>query len=282
MRRVELNGVTLLTLTDVAPPPADWTYAFAAHADEQDAPARRRWAPDGQFHTRFAVHAFVHGGRVTIVDAGLGPDSNPYFNGLRGHLAAELAAAGIAPDQVDCVMFTHFHLDHVGWASRDGEPFFRNARYVAPAAELAHWQAQGADAALPHHVAAFERHVAPLIAKGLLQGLGPDEPAPSAMPLRYLALPGHTPGHAAVLFETDIAKAAVAGDSWHSPAQIERPDWGHRADRDRQAAVGSRIKLAQWAQVNRALVAAGHFPEDQGIGRIAGAADGGLVWEPLD
>lgn len=281
MRRVELDEITLLALTDVAPPAADWVYAFAAHADEQDTPARRRWAPDGKFHTRFCVHAFVHGGSVTLVDAGLGADSNPYFNGLRGNLEAELAEAGITPDQIDCVMFTHFHLDHVGWASRDGEPFFRNARYLAPAAELTHWRAQGANAAAAHHVAAFERHVAPLIARGLLSSLEPGEPAPSVIPLRYRALPGHTPGHAAVVFETAKVAAVIAGDTWHSPAQIERPDWGHRADRDRHAAVASRIQLAQWAQVNQALVVAGHFPETQGIGRIAAAASGGLVWEPL-
>src|SRR6478609_4606611 len=146
MRRVDLKGMTLLRLVDAVPPPADWAYAFAGHVSEIDDPARSRWSPDGLFHTNFTVHALVHAGTVTLVDAGLGPDRSAYFNGLSGSLDRELAAAGLAPEMVTCVMFTHFHLDHVGWASSNAKPYFPNARYVAPAAELIHWRRLGGQA----------------------------------------------------------------------------------------------------------------------------------------
>lgn len=280
MRRINIGDVALIALTDAEPAPAEWSYAFARHAEEADAPARHRWAPDGTFRTRFTVHALVQDGRATLIDAGLGPGPHAYFGGLGGQLDREMAAAGVTPEMVDCVMFTHFHLDHIGWASRDGTPCFPNARYVAPAAELAHWRAQGGQAALPHHVAAFERALAPLIARELVLGLEPDQPAPHGIPLSYKALPGHTAGHCAVILERGSRPLAVAGDSWHSPAQIERPDWGHRADSDPQSAVLSRRLLAQWAHDTGALVAAGHFPEEQGIGEIEATAEG-LRWRPV-
>ena len=235
MNRVDLGGVTVLALTDAAPPPADWTYAFPAHAAAADSPARRRWAPDRRFHTRFTVHAVVRAGRVTLVDAGLGPGPSAYFGGLSGRLDRALAEAGLTPDMVDCVMFTHFHLDHVGWASRDGAPCFPRARYVAPSAELAHWQRHGTQSALSHHVAAFEQHIAPLVGQGLLDALPDGQVAPSAAGLTFRSLPGHTPGHAAVVLDAPGAAVAIAGDTWHSPAQVEHPDWCHRADREPHA-----------------------------------------------
>jgi glyoxylase-like metal-dependent hydrolase (beta-lactamase superfamily II) len=280
MRKIDLGGLALIALTDAQPAPADWTYAFARHAEEVDAPARLRWAPDGLFRTRFTVHALVQDGRATLIDAGLGPGPHAYFDGLGGHLDREMAAAGLAPEMIDCVMFTHFHLDHIGWASRDGVPFFPHARYVAPAAELDHWRAKAGPAALPHHVAAFARSLQPLISRGMIQGLEPGEPAPSPIALSYRALPGHTAGHCAVILEGASRPLAVAGDTWHSPAQVERPDWGHRADRDPEAAVLSRTRFAQWAHEAGALVAAGHFPEEQGFGEIEATGES-LRWRPL-
>lgn len=281
MRQLDLGEAALFALTDAAPAPADWRYAFAGHAAEFDATARRRWAADGLFHTRFCVHALLQKGEVTLVDAGLGPGPSRYFDGLQGRLDAELAAAGLDRAMVTRVMFTHFHLDHVGWASADGRACFANARYFAPQAELDHWRERGDAAALPHHVAAYSAAIAPLLAQGLLTGLRPGEAAPGGGGLSYKAAPGHTPGHSAVVTETDGRPLVIAGDTWHSPAQIERPDWGHRADGDPAAAILSRTELARWAHATGALVAAGHFPEPQGFGRIEAAPDGGLRWAPL-
>ncbi len=279
MRKIERGGLTLLRLTDAAPPAADWAYAFPAHAEEADQQARQRWAPDGRFHTAFAVHVVVGDGGVALIDAGIGPGPVTYFGGLRGRLDAELAAAGVATSDVTAVLFTHLHLDHVGWASRDATPCFPNARYAAPAAELEHWLRNGDAAALPHHVAAFEAHVAPLIAEGRLAGLQEGAPAPGADWLQFRSVPGHTPGHAAVVSER--AGLIVAGDAWHSPAQIERPDLCHRADRDPAAAIASRKALARFAADAQALVAVGHFPEAAGFGSVVGGEADGFRWVPL-
>jgi glyoxylase-like metal-dependent hydrolase (beta-lactamase superfamily II) len=279
MRRFDFNDLSLIRLADAAPPPADWAYAFPADRAGADDPARRRWAPDGRFHTAFTVHAIVRGNDVALVDLGIGPEASPYFSGLAGRLDQELAQAGLTPAMVGDVMLTHLHLDHVGWASRDGRATFANARYSAPAAELAHWRAAGAAAALPHHVAAFDRSIAPLLMDGLLDGR--EDGVLAASPgLRYRSVPGHTPGHAVVVREKAGETLVVAGDAWHSPVQIERPELCHRADRAPAQAVRSRIALARFAVERRAIVAAGHFPDDVGIGRIV-EAEGGYRWEPI-
>jgi glyoxylase-like metal-dependent hydrolase (beta-lactamase superfamily II) len=278
MRKIDHEGLTLLRLTDAAPAPADWAYAFPAHRDDADQEAQRRWAPDGTFHTAFTVHAVIGPGGVALIDAGIGPGPVAYFGGLRGRLDEELQAAGIRPEEVTAVLLTHLHLDHVGWISRAGKPCFPKARYRLPAAELDHWRRRGAEAALPHHVAAFEAHVAPLLEQGSLEGLESGQPAPGAPFLRFLPVPGHTPGHAAVV--SDGEGLIVAGDAWHSPAQVERPDWGHRADRDPAAAVQARSGLARLAAERSSLVAVGHFPEASGFGTVVADA-GGFRWDPI-
>ncbi|WP_188312093.1 MBL fold metallo-hydrolase [Salinarimonas soli] len=281
MRQLRFGDVTLVALTDAVPPPADWLYAFPAHVAEFDAPARLRWAENGLFETRFCVHALVQDGAVTLVDAGLGPGPSSYFGGLRGRLDAELAAAGLDATMVTRVLFTHFHLDHVGWASREGQACFPNASYHAPEAELAHWRSWGERSALPHHVEAFDRAIAPLLAGGMVTGLQPGCPVPGAPALAYRAVPGHTAGHCGVVLDDGVRRLAIAGDAWHSPAQIERPDWGHRADADPAAAAASRQALACWAHEIGAVIAAGHFPERHGFGTVEAAPSGGFRWEPL-
>lgn len=281
MVRLELDGWTALSLTDAAPQPAPWCHAFPHDPPEADDTAMARHAPDGLFRTRFAVLALRRGAEVALVDAGLGPGPSAYFGGLRGGLDRALAAHGIAPEAVTCVAFTHFHLDHVGWASVGAEPCFPRAAYAAPAAELAHWRASPSQAALPHHVEAFERHVAPLLAKGRIAALE-DGAAPDGWPeLSYRAAPGHTPGHSALILQA-ARPLLAAGDSWHSPVQIERPHWCHRADRDRAAAVASRRALADWAVETGAIIAAGHFPPGQEFGRIIAAPEGGHRFLALD
>jgi glyoxylase-like metal-dependent hydrolase (beta-lactamase superfamily II) len=283
MRQLDLPDGVLFTFTDAAPPPAALTYSFpdadpAGHPD-----VIRTWLPDHRFHTRFAVFALEQRGRIVLIDAGLGPQPSPYFDGLTGRLQDELSRAGIDVSAVAHVLFTHFHLDHIGWAAHpDGTPFFPNATYHAPRAELAHWKLHGAEAALPHHVQAFERSLAPLIAAGLM---APDDPAQpilelDGMRVTYRAVPGHTPGHHAI----EIAgreTVLIAGDAWHSPAQIAVPDWCHRADFDPAQARRSRIALSNWAHDHGAIVASGHFLEPICFGRIGSGRETRLEYRPI-
>ena len=283
MRQLNLPDGVLFTFTDTAPPPAAWTYSFP-DADPADHPDLvRRWLPDGQFHTRFAVFALKQDDNIVLIDAGLGPQPSPYFNGLVGHLDDELRRAGIDFVDVAHVVFTHFHLDHVGWAVQaDGTPMYPNALYHAPRAELAHWSMHGSNAALPHHVEAYERSLAPLIQMGRIMPEEPGQPIAvlNDMSIAYSAAPGHTAGHHAVAIMGQD-KVLIGGDAWHSPIQIAVPEWCHRADRDPAQAQLSRRALAEWAYQENAIVAAGHFPEDICFGRIRAGRDTSLEFHPI-
>lgn len=283
MRQLNLPDGVLFTFTDAAPPPAPLTYSFpdvepAAHPN-----LVRTWFPDDQFCTRFAVFALEQRGRIVLIDAGLGLQPSPYFDGLTGRLQDELSRAGIDVSSVAHVLFTHFHVDHIGWAAHpNGTPVFPNATYHAPRAELAHWALHGARAALPHHVQAFERSLAPLIAAGLLAPEDPVRPVLEldGMSVGYRAAPGHTPGHHAV----EIAgreTVLIAGDTWHNPAQIAVPDWCHRADRNPVQARQSRTALSAWANDHKAIVASGHFLETICFGRIGVGGETRLEYRPI-
>jgi glyoxylase-like metal-dependent hydrolase (beta-lactamase superfamily II) len=281
MMTLELDGWTVLSLTDATPPPVAWTSAFPHDAPATNDAALSQEAPDRMFHTRFTVLALRRGDRVALVDAGIGPGPSAYFGGLEGGLDRALADHGISPEQVSCVAFTHFHLDHVGWASHDGSAWFPNARYVAPATELAHWAEACSAAALPHHVEAFERHVSPLIAQGRIVAAD-DGGSPEGWPeLAYRAVHGHTVGHCALVLSAR-RPLLIAGDAWHSPVQIQRPDWCHRADRNRPAAIRSRSALADWALASDAVIAAGHFPPGREFGRILRTAGGQNRFEAIE
>ncbi len=283
MRHLQLPSGMLLALTDVAPSPVDWRLAFpdadaAAHPDDVAA-----WLPDGLFHTRFAIHALIREGRIMLVDAGLGPGPSAYFNGLSGTLPATMQAAGLDPANVDLVLFTHFHLDHVGWAmGADGEPFFPHARYLAPRAEIAHWQSHASEAALPHHVEAWQRTIRPLAERGLLDAMEAGTPVDTGhwSDVRYMAAPGHTAGHSAVAI-AGREPVLIAGDSWHSPVQIAVPSFRHRADRDKVMAQASHRQLVQWAHEQQAIVCSGHFPEDLAFGRVSLDERGQATFAPV-
>ena len=284
MRQLNLPDGVLFTFTDAAPPPASWSYSFPEVMAGERPDLAKAWFPDGRFHTRFAVFALEQRGRIVLIDAGLGPQPSPYFDGLAGRLDGELRSAGIEPSAVAHVIFTHFHLDHVGWASReDGTPFFENATYHAPRIELSHWRNAGAQAALPHHVQAFERSLAPLISAGRIVAGAAGRPLVEleGMTLAYRAAPGPTPGHHAVEI-VGRQNVLIAGDAWHSPAQISAPNWCHRADRDRAQALVSRIALAEWSRDNGAVAAAGHFPENVSFGRIRRAGESRLTFDPIE
>jgi glyoxylase-like metal-dependent hydrolase (beta-lactamase superfamily II) len=270
MRQVDLDGTTVFALTDCAPAPAACTYSFpdAVLADHPD--AATRWFPQDQFNTRFGPFLLRTDAGDVLVDSGMGPGPSSYFPGLHGALPASLAAAGSALERITAVVFTHLHVDHVGWA-----PFLPNARFFVAEREWSHWSLLGALAGLPHHVAAFETCIAPLHAAGRLRVAAEGEEILPGVAL--LAAPGHTPGHHCVLVQRQLL---IAGDIWHNPAQIAVPAWCHRADMDKPEAVRTRTRIADAAHHHGWLVAAGHFTEPNAFGRIVATPEG-RAFEPL-
>ncbi|MGW6916899.1 MBL fold metallo-hydrolase [Kitasatospora sp. NPDC054939] len=208
-------------------------------------------------------------GRAVLVDLGLG-DVEFAIPGLAafrgGNLPAALAAEGLAPDDVDTVLFTHLHHDHVGWTS-DLAPSpgtrrtraasgltFARARHLAAEAEWTHWWGTD-DPAGPDPVAVQ----APLADRIGFVADG----AEIAPGVHVLATPGHTPGHLSLLVTDptgrDERRILVLGDVMHSQVQIVESQWACAFDHDPAAAVATRRRLLAELEQPSTVLAGGHF-----------------------
>lgn len=251
-------------------PAAAWT----EHVDEL-APAF--WNPDSD-RCRLAIQTWVVevDGLTVLVDTGVGNDRNrpqsPTFHRLKTPFLEALVAAGVQPGNVDVVVNTHIHLDHVGWNTmlRDGawQPTFPNARYVVPAADYWYFHPDNASnlraprtddeqARLAGMRLVFEDSISPVDDAGQVVTWSDDYPLSPSLRLR--ATPGHTPG-SSVLWLDAPPKAVFVGDITHTPLQILRPDDPCAFDLDFAAAALSRRRVLAEAAGCNAVVIPAHYP----------------------
>lgn len=277
MQRLILDDFAIHALVDARPEPVPVTWSFPAVREEEWEDIRCAGLdPDGCFAPSLGCFLVRMGGTFILCDAGIGPGPNTYLGGLSGSLPALLAELEVGASDIDAVVFTHLHMDHVGWAGSLAGPHFPNATYYAPAEDFAYF-AKGAPGTGRHHVTAFEACVRPLAETGRLTLLEDDAPILPGM--RYFPTPGHTPGHQSLLFRSGSQKLCIIGDVFHCPAQVERPEWSHRADFDATEARRSRRELIERAATEDWLLAAGHFRDGLQFGRIAPVGEG-CTWRP--
>lgn len=252
-------GITVVALEDAAGPffqPREDAFpdATAAQWRAADAADPASVGAQGQWWLRFRCFALrLPGGRVVLVDAGVGPVDAPAaaWAPVPGRLPQELAAAGIAPDDVDAVVLTHLHTDHVGWAVVGALPYFGNARYVLQRAEY-----EAVDALNPQ---LRERLLTPLQATGQLSLADGDEALAEAV--RVVATPGHTPGHQSVLVETGDRLVAVGGDLLVHALQLIHPELPYAIESDPELARRSRTALLGRLTAAGGVLAAPHLGE---------------------
>jgi len=211
------------------------------------------------------------GGWTVLVDTGVGPASAPgaRWIGTPGRLLDELREAGTGPSDVDTVVVTHLHLDHVGWnvvwEDDRPRPVFPRARYVVQRAD---WDvfADGGD---DDDRDAFEHTVRPLETLGVLDLASGDLPLTGELEL--LHTPGHTPGSQSVLVSSGGERAIFWGDVANHPAQVTETAWCSRADMDRGQADRTRQVLLDRIEAEGMTVSTAHFPEPYGhIVRVGG------------
>jgi glyoxylase-like metal-dependent hydrolase (beta-lactamase superfamily II) len=237
-------------------PPGTWDDARTRYPDTV--------SPSGLW--RLHVHCFAlrTSGRTILIDTGFGPVTAPAFAWAKqpGRLPVELAEAGIEAGEVDTVIVTHVHDDHLGWTVFDGGRtlHFPNARYVIHRNDW-EWMAQSDD---PEDVEIFAELIKPIADLGALQLI--EDRLEVSGELTVVPAPGHTPGHQVVLIESSGQRAIVAGDTANHPVQVTLPGVASGTDTDPELAVRTRTDLLGRAESEDRLFVTGHFPEP--FGRI--------------
>ena len=216
----------------------------------------------------FSFHCFiVKTGRHTIlIDSCLGNDKErpmrPQFHRLQTPFLADLANVGVSVDEVDYVMCTHLHWDHVGWNTRleNGRwvPTFPNARYIMARREFDHWQgAQQRGEDSPHRLA-FEDSVLPVVRTG--QSVLVDDDYALEDGLWFESAPGHTPGNVVIHARSRDDRAAFFGDVLHHQFQLMKPEWSTLACTDRELSRKTRVRLIEEHAERGTRLLPAHFP----------------------
>ena len=214
-------------------------------------------------------------GHTILIDSCIGndkPRARPKWNMKTDDTYMRaLTAAGVSVDDIDVVMCTHLHTDHVGWNTRlnNGRwvPTFPNARYVFAQREYDYWVAQNAKAEVPP----FADSVLPVV-EAKRADIVSDEFSIGDH-VRLLPTPGHTPGHVAVAVGKGRDEAVFSGDLMHSPLQLGHPELSPKFDVDPvQAAVTRRAFLERYCDT-ATLCCTAHFPSPS-VGRIRRKGNG--------
>lgn len=223
-----------------------------------------------------AVYAFlqswvIESNDLTILyDTGAGNGKYrpgiPVFGNLDTPFLERLEAAGFSIDDIDVVICSHLHIDHVGWnTSANGvnwEPTFPRARYLFSSIERDYWDPRG-KGARPTAVGAvvnenvFEDSVQPVLDAGQAELVGDGYEVAQGMTLHLH--PGHTPGHLALSVEDSGERALFVGDILHHPAQIFCPQWNSVYCEDSKAARASRLRILEQAADTGARLVPAHF-----------------------
>lgn len=275
IQRMTVGEVEIIAAQDsVFPAPVAVAFPSVPMARWQEvAPAV---AEEGIAHLTIGCFLVRAPGRTLLVDTGIGPAGGPGFGIPPGHLLDSLKEAGAGPEDIDAVVISHLHVDHVGWNAREENgvvtPTFPNARYFFGRSEYEFFsQPQNLEGS------PFLRSQAvALVEQGRVE-LWDGENALGG-PFQLLSTPGHTPGHATLAITSGGEHGFILGDVAHHPAQVTHPDLRPAFDLDGDLAEQTRADLFARLQELGARVAAGHFPAP-GFGRIV-LTEGRRVWQP--
>jgi glyoxylase-like metal-dependent hydrolase (beta-lactamase superfamily II) len=254
--RFSLGGfevTTLLAGTRTTDKPQE-TFGLNASPEDFAATAAANFLPADKTQNFFTPVLLNTGAELVLFDTGLSAEGT----------SAALAAAGISPDQVDLVVLTHMHGDHIGGLMQaDGvTPTFANARYATGSVEHNHWAGQANEG--------FDKSVKPLNDKiTMLEDGG----SPIAGVTAMLA-PGHTPGHMIYMIESNGQRLALTADTCnHYVFSLQHPDWEVRFDADKPMGAATRKSVFGMIAADRIPFVGYHMPFP-GIGHVEAMGEG--------
>lgn len=225
----------------------------------------------------FCVQSFllVTPTRTVVVDTCVGDNKKrwraDWSMTTAGVFLRRLGEVGVSPEQVDEVVCTHMHADHVGWNTRlhDGAwvPTFPNARYLLAEREWLSWKERHRSTPVDQ----IADSVLPILEAG--RGHLIDGEFQVTDEVRLMPTAGHTPGHMSVHVVSERAEAIVTGDVIHHPVQCREPGWISSTDLDPDLALRTRRELLDACSRQGILLCAGHFPSPS-FGHVVRTSDG--------
>lgn len=250
----------------IFPPPAAFLFVNAPEGRRAGVLGEHGLLPDrwGAWVSTYTCLLVEMGDHRVLVDTGagsLGPNT--------GRLLRNLRAEGVAPGDIDTVVFTHAHPDHLGGTTdQDGKLVFPKARYVMWKGEWEFWTSGQADRALAGHgmdiiLAQAHKNLSPIRAQVDLV-----DTETEIMPgISAVAAPGHTPGHMALSISSKDDRLLCVSDTVLHPVHLAEPDWCAAVEIVSSAVPGTRRGLLKKAADEKALVLAFHFPFP-GLGHV--------------
>ncbi len=252
-----------LTITAISDGYLHASFDFLANIDPTEA-SRMQEDAGIRDHTSIHINGYLVRGRghTVLIDAGAGA-----FKQWGGRLKTNLRLAGIRPCEIDAILLTHAHPDHVGGLMDAGEAVFPNAELVAHHREVAFWQDDGNLSRAPERARgnfllarqAFDGY------RAKLREFEDGEVLPG---ITAMLLPGHTAGHTGYRLDSGDRGLLVWGDIVHFPQiQIPRPDVSIAFDQDAHLAAETRTRLLDCVATEHLLIAGMHLAEP-GFARI--------------
>lgn len=232
----------------------------------------------------FSMHAWVvkTGRHTVLIDTCIGNDKErmprTHWHRMNTPFLERLRKSGTAPEDVDYVMCTHLHPDHVGWNTRlqNGRwvPTFPKARYLFARAEYEHWLKHPDPN--PVRRTAFVDSVLPVVEADRAEMIEDGHEVDGGFTVELA--PGHTPGNVFIRLASRGAEALFAGDTIHHPMQAYEVGWSTVACTDPVAAAASRRRLLELCCERGALLLPAHFPAPYGAHVSAAGESFALRW----
>lgn len=274
IHRVNVGNAELVALQDswAAVPPTGFFNTTQA-ADWE--PYGELLDEDGNITLNLGSWLIISQGSTILVDSGIGGRPVEMLP-LKATPALPdvIREAGISPDEIDVVAFTHLHFDHTGWNTTDvdgrPQPLFTNARHIVQQAEWDYWTSSDELKA----GAQYDNVLAPILEAGLIDFVEGEHTLTSEV--TSIPTPGHTPGHVSLAVNSGGESAYVLGDAAHHMVQLTETDWCPSADVDPATSAASRRALFERIEREGALIASGHF-RFPGVGRAV-RSDGARVF----
>ena len=250
-------------------------------SDDEWQPYMQHLTDEHKVRFNLASYLIRSEGRTLLVDTGMGARPADAPETPWGELMQDFETHGLRTGEVDMVVMTHLHRDHVGWnltpRADDGskfEPTFPRARYWMSVKD---WEACHDPEVMPTRFPNAATTVWPLEELGLIELMDGEYSLTSE--LTAIPSPGHTPGHMSIRISSQGEQAIILGDAIHNQAQVHETHWVSRADMDPEQTRITRSSLMDQLEQEGMLGIIGHFPAP-GFGKVV-RLEGRRYWQAL-